>query len=62
MGERLHPHLVVPLTQELQLLGLLVHEDSLEVAGAGRAQLDGLIAPAHHLVGLQVCCMGTEDV
>lgn len=47
-------YLVIPLTQELQFLGLLVHEDSLQVPCIGRPQLYGLFSPTHHLVGLKV--------
>lgn len=47
-------YLIIPLTQELELLGFLVHEDALQVPRVGRSQLDGLLPPSHHLVGLKV--------
>lgn len=52
-------YLVIPLTQELELLGLLVHEDPLQVAAVCRPQLNGFVSPAHHLVGLQIGCRDT---
>ena len=46
--------LVVPFTQELEFLCLLVHEDPVEVAGLHAADLYRLVAPAHDLAGADV--------
>lgn len=54
-------HFVVPLRQELQALSSLVHENSIEVSRLHRADLDGLLPPAHDLVGVDVGCMDMED-
>lgn len=43
------PYLVIPLTQELELLSLLVHEHPVQVASLRRPDLDGLVTPAHYL-------------
>lgn len=47
-------YLVVSLTQELEPLSSLVHEDAVKVARLHGADLDGLLAPAHDLVGADV--------
>ena len=49
-------YLVVALAEELELLRLLVHEDTVEVARLRRADLDRLVAPAHHLTRADVRC------
>ena len=54
--ENASPHLVIPLTEELQPLCLLVHEDSVEVARLGGPDLNSLVAPTHHLARTDVGC------
>ena len=54
-------HLVVALAQELESLGTLVHEDPVQVARLHRADLDGLLSPAHDLVGVDVGCGGKQE-
>lgn len=49
-----YSYLVIPFTQELEFLGFFVHENSLQVPCVGWPQLNGLLSPTHHLVGLQV--------
>lgn len=49
-----YTHLVVPLRQELQSLSSLVHENSIEVSRLHGADLNGLLSPAHDLVGVDV--------
>lgn len=51
---RANTHLVVPLRQELQSLSSLVHENSIEVSRLHGADLNGLLSPAHDLVGVDV--------
>lgn len=46
--------LVIPFTQELEFLGLFVHENSFKVPCVGWPQLNGLFSPTHHLVRLKV--------
>ena len=40
-------HLVIALTQEAQLLCLLVHEDAVHLASLDGANLNTFVAPAH---------------
>ena len=47
-------YLVIPLTEELQALRSLVHEDPVQVARLHGADLNGLLSPAHDLVGADV--------
>ncbi len=47
---KLHSHLVIPLTKELESLSSLVHENSVEVSRLHGADLNGLLSPAHDLV------------
>ena len=42
-------HLIVALTQELELLRLLVHEHTIQVARLNRPDLYGFVTPAHNL-------------
>ena len=54
LGSSRLSHLVIPLTEELEPLGPLVHEDPVQVPRLHRADLDGLLPPAHNLVGPNV--------
>ena len=47
-------HLVIPFTQELEFLRLLVHEHPVQVAGLHAPDLYGFVAPAHDLTGPDV--------
>ena len=49
-------HLVISFTEELESLGSLVHEDTIQVASLHRPDLYGLLPPTHDLVGTDVCC------
>ncbi len=49
-------HLVISFTKELESLGSLVHEDTIEMACLHRADLYGLLSPTHDLVGTNVGC------
>lgn len=42
-------YLVVALAKELESLGFLVHEDTIQVTSLHVTDLDGLVAPAHYL-------------
>ena len=53
-------HLVIPLTEELEPLGSLVHEDSVQVACLYSTDLNGLFSPAHDLVRADMCCTQGE--
>lgn len=48
-------HLVIAFTEELKPLSSLMHENSIQVAGFYRANFDGLLSPAHDLVGANIC-------
>lgn len=54
-------YLVIPFTQELQLLSLFMHEHSLQVPRVRWPQLYGLFSPTHHLVRLQVGWIGEKQ-
>lgn len=56
MRRRFQTHLIVPLRQELQPLGSLVHEDPVQVSRLHGADLDGLLPPTHDLIGVDVGC------
>lgn len=43
-------HLVISLTKELQPLSSFVHEDTVQVAGLHRTNLNGLFSPSHDLI------------
>lgn len=43
-------HLVISFTEELESLGSLVHEDTVQVTRLHGADLYGLLTPAHDLV------------
>lgn len=49
-------YLVIPLAEKLQTLCSLVHEDPVQVTCLHRADLNGLLSPAHDLVGVDISC------
>lgn len=51
---RCKEYLIVPLTQEFESLGSLVHKDSIQVARLDRADLYGFLTPAHNLIRMDI--------
>ena len=43
-------YLVISLTKELQPLCSFVHEDTIQVTGLHRTDLNGLFSPSHYLI------------
>lgn len=47
-------YLVIPLTQEFQSLGSLVHKNSIQVTRFYRTNLYGFLTPAHNLIRMNI--------
>ena len=55
-------HLVIPLTEELESLGSLVHKDSVQVTRLHGADLYGFLPPAHDLIRMDIGWRGGEKI
>lgn len=56
------PYLIVPFTEEFELLCFLVHEYSIQVARLNWSNFDRFVAPAHDLTRRDVRCKGNKSI